>query len=495
MILENDPLLPIYHILYTGDKEGVKGHNVEKYFDDFRTVRIVDANTVARRTQAWDFYNGHMLKKHALSIKTFYKSKEKVENFQYMKCAPDTHQNYYRDIIKMQWLCNNIIDTGLREPVTAVTFPYKDKDIGKIRYSSVIHPGTFRWYAFQICDVNPQCIVFDPFDQFTDYPKATLSECLDLFTEESNKYEIAILPNNDNYLTPQIMNMKDGSTNASMTKAVTEYEERVKEHWHSPINIFVGYDSRHNDVHETCIKSIKLSSTGIENTPNINIIPLDIADIPEYDREFANQSVEFSYSRFLAPYLSDYKGWSIFVDNDYIFESDILNLLWFIDDTKAVSVVQHDFEKKYDKKFGDTKDVWYDKKLWSSLMVFNNAHPDCQKLTPETINTESGKYLHQFEWTENVGKIPDKWAWQEGYSPVDEFDDARSMHWTRGGYWINNMDIDDIYGMNVHAAYHYINNDFPSTYKSYIDPRKYFYMDFIARKDNSKYCQPKDLGE
>lgn len=494
MIQENEPLLPIYHILYVGNKEGVKGHNVEKYFDDFETVRIVDANTIAERTQSWDYYNGHMLKKHTLSIKKFYSSGKKIENFSYMQCPPDTYQNCYRDMVKMQWLCNNILDSGLREPVTVVTYPLKDKDIGKIRYDSVVHPGTFRWYAFQICDVNPDCIVFDPFDTFMDFPKATLSECLDLFSEDSDKYEIAILPNNDNYLTPQIMNMKDGSTNASMEKVITEYEEKVREHWHSPINIFVGYDSRHGDVHETCIKSIKLSSPDID-VNNINIIPLDISKIPEYTREWANQSVEFTYSRFLAPYLSDYKGWSIFVDNDYLFEADILNLLWFIDDTKAVSVVQHDFEKKHDTKFGDVENVWYDKKLWSSLMVFNNQHPDCKKLTPDVINTASGKYLHQFEWTENIGRIPNKWAWQEGYSHTIDFDTSRSKHWTRGGYWINNMDCEDIYGLNVHSAYRYLENKFPSMYKSYIDPRKYFYMDFIARKDNSKYCKQKKLGD
>lgn len=495
MILENDPLLSIYHILYEGSKKGVKGHNIEKMFDDFETIRIVDANTIANRSQSWDYYNHALTRKHTSSLKHFYNLEEKIEHFSYMKCAPNTGQNSYRDIVKMQWLCNSIMDKGLSEPVTAVVYPVVDEDIGRIRTHVVIHPGTFRWYAFQITGINPKCIVFDAFDVFYDFPKASLTECLDLFAEESNKYEIAILPNNDNYLTPQIMNMQDGSTNASMEKNVTAYEERVRNHWHEPINIFVGYDSRHNDVHETCIKSIELSSPKINQTKNINIIPLDYREIEEYEREWGNQSVEFSYSRFLAPYLSDYKGWSIFVDNDYIFKRDILNLLFFIDDTKAVSVVQHDFKKKYDTKFGDTKDVWYEKKLWSSLMVFNNAHPDCKKLTPEVINNESGKYLHQFEWTENIGKIPDIWAWQEGYSDVEDFKDAYSYHWTRGGYWINNMDVSDIYGLNLHSAYKYIDNDFPTKYKSYQDPRKYFSMDFIARKDNSKYCQPKNIGD
>ena len=40
-------------------------------------------------------------------------------------------------------------------------------------------------------------------------------------------------------------------------------------------------------------------------------------------------------------------------------------------------------------------------------MIFNNAHEDCKKLTPEIVNTESGKYLHQFEWTDKISEIPD----------------------------------------------------------------------------------------
>ena len=47
-------------------------------------------------------------------------------------------------------------------------------------------------------------------------------------------------------------------------------------------------------------------------------------------------------------------------------------------------------------------------------MIFNNAHEDCKKLTPEVVNTESGKYLHQFEWTDKVSMIPERWFITEG---------------------------------------------------------------------------------
>ena len=49
------------------------------------------------------------------------------------------------------------------------------------------------------------------------------------------------------------------------------------------------------------------------------------------------------------------------------------------------------------------------------LMIFNNAHEDCKKLTPEIVNTESGKYLHQFEWTDKISEIPDWYVFTEGH--------------------------------------------------------------------------------
>jgi hypothetical protein len=57
------------------------------------------------------------------------------------------------------------------------------------------------------------------------------------------------------------------------------------------------------------------------------------------------------------------------------------------------------------------------------------------------------------------------------------------------------MDVDDIYGLNLHSAYSYINNDFPTKFKSFLDIRKYFDVDFIPRKEKFKYCEQKKLGD
>jgi hypothetical protein len=83
-------------------------------------------------------------------------------------------------------------------------------------------------------------------------------------------------------------------------------------------------------------------------------------------------------------------------------------------------------------------------------MVFNNGHEDCKKLTPETVNSESGKYLHQFEWTDKISKIPDFHFVTEGYDHLDDKPQAFAIHYTRGGPWIKDMDTSNINMLNIY---------------------------------------------
>ena len=77
-----------------------------------------------------------------------------------------------------------------------------------------------------------------------------------------------------------------------------------------------------------------------------------------------------------------------------------------------------------------------------TLMIFNNGHEDCRKLTPEVVNNESGKYLHQFEWTNQISKIPHNKICTEGYDTIEKSHHA--VHYTRGGPWIKDMDCSNI---------------------------------------------------
>ena len=51
---------------------------------------------------------------------------------------------------------------------------------------------------------------------------------------------------------------------------------------------------------------------------------------------------EFTYSRFLVPYLSGYDGYSLFLDADMLVLADVYQILDVVDPHAAVSVVLHE---------------------------------------------------------------------------------------------------------------------------------------------------------
>ena len=81
-----------------------------------------------------------------------------------------------------------------------------------------------------------------------------------------------------------------------------------------------------------------------------------------------------SYYGFLVPYLSDYAGWSVFMDCDMLCMADIAELAAQADRQrdKAVLVCKHDYVPRTERKFLDQVQTKYPRKNWSSLMMRNN---------------------------------------------------------------------------------------------------------------------------
>jgi hypothetical protein len=78
------------------------------------------------------------------------------------------------------------------------------------------------------------------------------------------------------------------------------------------------------------------------------------------------------------------------------------------------------------------------RKNWASLIVFNNEHPSCKKLTPEYINTiQPGRLLHTFEWVKDtdIGSLPLEWNTLDDYY---HFQNPKAIHYTDGGPWFEN---------------------------------------------------------
>ena len=196
------------------------------------------------------------------------------------------------------------------------------------------------------------------------------------------------------------------------------------------INLYIGYDKNEALAYHVLVQSI------IENTSiPVRITPIVKEQNPEFNRVRSDlESTDFSITRFLTPSLSQYEGWSLFVDCDFIFPSDLAKLWDLRDDKFAVMVCKHNYKPKNSVKFLDKIQTNYDRKNWSSLILFNNSK--CSVLTTDFVNTADGVELHQFNWLENddlIGELPLSWNYlceEENQTlPPD------GIHYTNGGPW------------------------------------------------------------
>lgn len=195
------------------------------------------------------------------------------------------------------------------------------------------------------------------------------------------------------------------------------------------IQVFIGYDPREALAYDVLAHSIQARAS-----ETVSIAPLKLSELKTVlTRErHPLQSTDFSFSRFLTPYLSDYTGWSVFMDCDMLMRRDIAELWRLRDDRYAVMVVQHDHVPEESTKFLGEPQTSYEMKNWSSVMLFNNAL--CHALTPEYVNQASGLDLHQFAWLENddlIGALPHEWNHLVGYDPPRP--DTALVHFTLGG--------------------------------------------------------------
>jgi hypothetical protein len=198
--------------------------------------------------------------------------------------------------------------------------------------------------------------------------------------------------------------------------------------------IFIGYDSKEAVAYHTLAHSILRRSS----------IPVSIAPVMQsqlnglYTRPRGpTESTEFSLTRFLVPALSGYRGWSMFMDCDMLCRADVAELAALRDQAadKAVLVCKHAYVPKTKRKFLDQVQTQYERKNWSSLMLFNNER--CRALTPQYVNSASGLDLHRFKWTDDaaIGGLPLEWNWLVGEYEANPA--ARIVHYTLGGPWFD----------------------------------------------------------
>ena len=210
--------------------------------------------------------------------------------------------------------------------------------------------------------------------------------------------------------------------------------------------VFVGYDSREDAAYRVCAKSLERRSSW-----PIDISPLNqkaLRALGIYTREPDQRaSTEFSLTRFLVPTLAGFEGWAVYCDGDFLWRADIAGLLAHADDKYAVMVVKHDHKPSEKVKMDGQAQAAYPRKNWSSLMLFNCAHPSCRRLTANYVNDSTPGHLHRLYWgkDDEIGARPERWNWLAGVSPTTTEgrlwqqageETPGAIHYTLGGPWL-----------------------------------------------------------
>ena len=207
------------------------------------------------------------------------------------------------------------------------------------------------------------------------------------------------------------------------------------------IRVFIGFDTG-----ETVSYHVLSHSIQARCSEPVSITPLMLTQLSGLmTREHHNlQSTEFSFSRFLVPHLCDYQGWALFMDCDMLVLDDMADLWNLRDDNFAVQVVKHDHVPKETTKFLGQPQSKYEKKNWSSVMLFNNEM--CKALTPDFVNTATGLELHRYQWLDGdhlIGDIPHRWNHLVGYDETVPAGGVSNLHYTIGGpYFDDYKDTD-----------------------------------------------------
>lgn len=193
------------------------------------------------------------------------------------------------------------------------------------------------------------------------------------------------------------------------------------------IRLVIGFDQREAIAYHTFCQSV-LSRASLP----VSFTPLALNTLGSYRETHTDCSNTFIYSRFLTPYLMDYRGWAIFADGDMVCLDDIARLWALRDDTKAVLVAHHDYKTRATEKYLGNINQDYPRKNWSSVILWNCAHQANRRLDPEYVMNHPGSHLHRFAWLPNelIGEIPKDWNWLTTEYPDKH--DASLLHYTLG---------------------------------------------------------------
>ena len=199
------------------------------------------------------------------------------------------------------------------------------------------------------------------------------------------------------------------------------------------INLYIGHDPR-----ESVGTHVFLSSLLKQTTAPVAVTFLHK---PMLHRLFGGDIAEgtnaFTLSRFLIPFIQNWRGDAIYMDGaDMLLKADLGQLEVWRDPYKAVQVVKHEYQTNDPLKYRGTsmeaENTDYGRKNWASMMLISCHHYAWRKMTPQYLRSASKVEILNFSWMEDgyIGEIPKTWNWL-----ADEYGfnaDAKLLHWTQG---------------------------------------------------------------
>jgi lipopolysaccharide biosynthesis glycosyltransferase len=212
------------------------------------------------------------------------------------------------------------------------------------------------------------------------------------------------------------------------------------------LKVFIGWDRRELAASQVCARSLvkhasmpldvrplilpHLQACGLYTRPTKSRNRFDLWDEISQHR----MATDHAISRFLVPHLAGYSGWALSCDGDILYRADVAELFGLGDPKYAVMVVKHDHQPREMSKMDGQVQAHYERKNWSSVVLWNCAHPANKALTLETVNTARGLWLHRFDWlkTEEIGELPPAWNFLVGYTEVEKTGEPKAAHFTNG---------------------------------------------------------------
>ena len=212
-------------------------------------------------------------------------------------------------------------------------------------------------------------------------------------------------------------------------------------------SIYVGWDPREASAFAVCRYSLRrhlnipipihglilddLRARGLYTRP-MEMRP-SAADKPIMWDVVSNapQSTQHANSRFFVPMLAK-SGWALFMDGDILVRANLARMFESLDPKYAVYCVKHKFDPPEGVKMDGQAQVSYQRKNWSSFVVFNCDHVANKALTLEVLNNTPGRDLHRFFWLADcdIGELDPSYNFLVGHT--DPAINPKVCHFTSG---------------------------------------------------------------